>query len=197
MTDTPRVTDESLQKAITEPGFEFGNSVFAQAAMLDLRDSRALAQSQAATIAERNAEIEQLKGRKPFKLEVSKEWCLRMAESEGDAVIGAGVPGPEHKASSMLAEALAEIDRLHSIYIQACNGRAEIREALMAERSANAALTERLARAEVALSTARRHIVTLHPAGDPRNTSPRDMQDQVQIAVLDVIDAALIPIKEP
>ena len=44
---------------------------------------------------------------------------------------------------------------------------------------------------EEALRAARGQVITLHPARDPRSIEPRDMQDQVQIAVLDVIDAAL------
>lgn len=59
------------------------------------------------------------------------------------------------------------------------------------EAAANARLIAAAPDLLEALKAARTHVITLHPAGDPRKAEPRDMQDGVQIAVLDVIDAAL------
>lgn len=49
---------------------------------------------------------------------------------------------------------------------------------------------------EEALRIARRQVITLHPAKDPRSIEPRDMQDQVQIVVLEMIDDALAQKKD-
>lgn len=61
MTDatTPRVTDERLRTIVN--GINTASPYENDHIVLDLRDSRALAQSQAATIAERNVEIKRLK----------------------------------------------------------------------------------------------------------------------------------------
>lgn len=40
-----------------------------------------------------------------MKLNLSKEWCLKMADAEGDAIIGAGVPTRE----DMLEDALRRL----------------------------------------------------------------------------------------
>lgn len=81
------------------------------------------------------------------KLNVSKEWCMRMAETEGDTVIGAGVPDAPKSAPTTLEEALADLERLNNIYIQACVGRSEFRKAL---RDRNKEVADLLARATAA-----------------------------------------------
>lgn len=83
--------------------------------------------------------------RKPFRLNVSKEWCMKMAASEGDTEISAGVPEEVRATPTTLADALTEIEKLHSIYIQACTGRAEFRNALRDSRATIASQAEALA----------------------------------------------------
>lgn len=74
-----------------------------------------------------------------------------MAEQEGDTIIGAGVPD---KIPATLDEALAELERLHRIYIQACTGRSEFRKALRDSRAREAALAARVKGLEEALVAA-------------------------------------------
>lgn len=92
--------------------------------------------------------VQEPRVRKPFRLNVSKEWCMKMAASEGDTEISAGVPEEVRAAPTTLADALTEIEKLHSIYIQACTGRAEFRNALRDARATIASQAEALAAKE-------------------------------------------------
>lgn len=185
-TPTPRVTDEPCVAALLQyqQADEDGVMVLASRQAIhetvdELIDSRALAQSQAATIAERDAEIERLKA--PI---AERYCCQRCGRRDGlDAVVpdfmwsqisaaadnanilclwcideialGLGMRGAAalHFAGRAL-HASSDIRFAESIMIAVRSATALAIGRAEAAESANAALTERLARAEAALKSA-------------------------------------------